>query len=283
MSPLAKIFVLLNFVLAVLFFAASATLYLTRTDWREKYEGYKETVQTDLGKVETRNGQLTVANDELTDNVQKLQSEVDKATADLQRANQTLASARRDAQVARNEMSQFAAFQEASEKRANAAAERVQALQGQLQAAGERRDQATTAMDGAVQERNRMRLTLDQTQQELGSARDATSDLEQKLEELTLRYDALAERCPQTVGEPPMPPIEARVIAVDPDQKLVVLSVGREQKVENGFEFTVYRGDSFVGKVKVIRVYPDLAGARIMYTKDGGVSVRQGDRASTRL
>ena len=283
MSPLAKIFVLLNFMLSVLFFAASGTLYLTRTDWREQYNNLEEENRQSLERLEGRTAQLTGRNDTLSDQAQRFQSEVDKATADLQRANETLASAQRDAQVARNEMSQHVTLQTESEKRAAAATSRIQELEGQMLAANTRRDEAAAAMDKAVQERHSMRLTLDQTQQELVASQEATLELEQKFDELQLRYNNLEERCPDLIGDPPAPPIEARVIAVDGAQKLVVLSVGRDQKVENGFEFTVYRGDSFVGRVKVIRVYPDLAGARIMYTKEGGPSVQQGDRASTRL
>ena len=40
--------------------------------------------------------------------------------------------------------------------------------------------------------------------------------------------------------------------------------------------------ESFVGKVEVFEVYPDLAGARILFTKEGA-TVRQGDKASTAL
>jgi len=78
------------------------------------------------------------------------------------------------------------------------------------------------------------------------------------------------------------PPIHAKVNAVDPKEKLVVLSAGKDQKVENGYEFLVYRGGQFVGKVQVIKVYPDLSGARILFAKDG-MEIEQGDSATTSL
>lgn len=61
--------------------------------------------------------------------------------------------------------------------------------------------------------------------------------------------------------------IAARVDAIDKENELVVLSVGTDQKVEVGDEFTIHRGVEFVGKVKVVKVYPDLSGARVLFTK----------------
>ena len=110
----------------------------------------------------------------------------------------------------------------------------------------------------------------------------AVTNIDGEFEELQLRYDFLKSRCKGGDIEVIPPPIEARVVAVDAGEKLVVLSVGRDQKVEKGFRFTVYRGSSFVGKVEVFEVYPDLSGARILFTKEGSM-VEQGDSASTAL
>lgn len=78
-------------------------------------------------------------------------------------------------------------------------------------------------------------------------------------------------------------PIDAVVQAVGKSEdKIVVLSVGRSDKVREGFEFTVLRDDRFVGKVKVIKVYDELCGARILFTKDGE-TIRQGDKATALL
>jgi len=78
------------------------------------------------------------------------------------------------------------------------------------------------------------------------------------------------------------PRIDAVVKAVSHKDKIVLLSVGKDQKVEEGLEFTVYRGPEFIGKVRVIRVYPDLAGAEVIYTKEKA-EMQAGDRASTSL
>ena len=79
-----------------------------------------------------------------------------------------------------------------------------------------------------------------------------------------------------------VPPLDAVVLAVRPEADLVILSLGHNDGVEEGHEFTVYRNKNFIAKVKVIRTTDDLAGARILY-QEGKASVQQNDKATTRL
>jgi hypothetical protein len=78
------------------------------------------------------------------------------------------------------------------------------------------------------------------------------------------------------------PPIPAVVSAVDLKKNLAVLNVDSERKVRLGYEFTVYRKDKFIAKVKVIKVIDDLAGVRILYMNEGE-SVQIGDEANTQI
>ena len=69
--------------------------------------------------------------------------------------------------------------------------------------------------------------------------------------------------------------------AVKNEDKLVMISAGKDQEVDVGFLFTVYRGDRVVGKVQVIKVYDDRAGVKIPFTSDNNQEqCRVGDRAS---
>ncbi len=85
---------------------------------------------------------------------------------------------------------------------------------------------------------------------------------------------------------PKKPPvIDGVVVAVkeiDGLAPLVLLSVGRDDGVEVGLEFTVFRADTFIGKVVVEKVMPDMAGCRVVFAKEGD-AVRASDRVSTRL
>ena len=64
------------------------------------------------------------------------------------------------------------------------------------------------------------------------------------------------------------------------DPKLVILSIGHEQKVEIGHELTISRGDRLIGKVKVLKVFPDEICTEILSTMEGE-EIQKGDKAST--
>ncbi|MBI3724934.1 hypothetical protein HY251_13410 [bacterium] len=80
-----------------------------------------------------------------------------------------------------------------------------------------------------------------------------------------------------------VPAIDAKVVAVDDSvPPRVVLSVGAEDKVEEGFQFSVYRGSEFVGKVRVERVGRESSTGRVLFTKEDA-RISAGDSAATRL
>ena len=70
-----------------------------------------------------------------------------------------------------------------------------------------------------------------------------------------------------------------KVERVDPKAGLIVISVGEDDGVKTGMEFTVYRGAGYVGKVIVTTVDKELSIARV----DKSVSreeVKVGDNVS---
>ncbi len=76
--------------------------------------------------------------------------------------------------------------------------------------------------------------------------------------------------------------IEGSVVKIDEVSDgltFVQLNVGTRDKVQEGMEFTVYRGDSFVGKIKIATV--DVAESVGRLTLDTGVQVREGDAVRT--
>lgn len=64
-------------------------------------------------------------------------------------------------------------------------------------------------------------------------------------------------------------PADTVVEAVNAAQGLVVLSGGSNRMVSGGDEFLVYRGAEISGTIRVIRVYDDLSGARIVHSTEG--------------
>lgn len=84
---------------------------------------------------------------------------------------------------------------------------------------------------------------------------------------------------PYAVVAPPA--IDAVVMEVDKDYDFVILDKGAEDEVSKGIVFDIYRGNTFVGQVKVDMVQPKQCTAKILL-KSGNDFMRL-DRATTRL
>jgi hypothetical protein len=83
---------------------------------------------------------------------------------------------------------------------------------------------------------------------------------------------------------PPLPSIDGVLVATKDDVNpgLVLLSVGSQAGVEAGFCFSVYRDQTFLGKVVVERIGEDWAGCRVLFLVEGE-RLQAGDLAATRL
>jgi hypothetical protein len=213
-------------------------------------------------------------------NESNLQNLLTKAIGDIEQLTTTVVTAESVRDAAR-------AQQATSEKLASTLTEENSKVKEQLQAAHDARIEAVDLQKVANTERFRMKTVLDETQRELRESRVALQDTTDKYESLELVYVAIEKKLGKDGIDAILsglvaPPIDALVEEVDADLKLVVLSVGKQDEVKEGFEFTVYREDKFVGKVRVHKVYENLAGARVLFTATGG-DIRQGDRATTRI
>ena len=82
------------------------------------------------------------------------------------------------------------------------------------------------------------------------------------------------------IGVATAPPIDGMVVGVQ--EGVVVLSVGKDDGVEVGYEFTIYDGNTFIGKVQVTKVLDDMAGCTILF-EESGRKISDGNKASTRL
>ncbi len=132
-----------------------------------------------------------------------------------------------------------------------------------------------------VAERRVMCRAIEERQQELAALRTDYKAVRMNLKERETQLGMLLDGPVQlaSVGGPPIPAIDAFVRTVGQD---VELNVGAMQGVEVGFHFSIYRGNEFVGKVKVTRLQLLTCRAQIVFTKEGQ-HIERGDSAATRL
>ncbi len=290
MSALAKAFVVIVAVLSVVFLGVEATLYQHRTDWKESYDLLKDRYHS-LAEISTK--EIKTLQSEIKEKkafintkdveVQKLKDELDRIASMHQQEVQDRLSLE----------DKYNRLQEIHKTIADQIAEKDRYIQ-QLNV---RIDQQKIDLDVAIRdketaEKQVARLThiKNGLEHDLEDSRKTLAKTSKTLRDKELMISMLRDKGVDieslVIGAPP-PAIEGVVVAVreiaeDPEHPLVLLSVGKNDKVEKGHQFSIHRGNDFVAKVIVEKVMPDMAGCRVQFFKDG-MSISEGDKASTRL
>jgi len=280
MSGLAKTFVILILLLSVFFFGTTATLYKTRAQWRAKHDSYKAHTSETVKDLDRRLTQTTKSSDEKDKALAQLKGSNLQQASSLKKTQSDLSTLQKKVAGLEGDLRNATATSEQLAQAVSSSEDRGKGLQGSLATANSQLDEALQNLDMANKERDSMKLSLVRAQQQIHDGRTEHQLLAEQAAECRIQVVAYAAKYGDSPGVTNAPDVDALVSAVDAGENLAVISAGREQLVQVGHVFTVQRGDSFIGKLEVIKVYPDLAGARIVWTADGQ-DVRQGDKVFT--
>ncbi len=283
MSPLAKVFVVLNLLLAVLFLGTVSTLFTTRDKYVTTIQKMKTESNTVAEKANQRIASLEGSNRVNREANASLSNDVNRLTSELATKSSDLNSLK---VVNQEQASEISSLNTRIGQKDKHIADKDSAIQeltnsnNDLLAANQKAREEKTISE---QRFARALLDLQQANGELAENQAQLTTVSAKLTEANDVFEAaiaMGINLEEIVVNTPAPAIDGVVMAIRPDANLVVLSVGSNDNVRIGHEFTIYRHDTFVGKVKVTKVTPDLSGARIMFSER---AIDQGDRASTRV
>lgn len=272
MSGAAKALVVINLVLALFFASATAMNLALRTDLKQQLDDLQATYDQDMKKANDEISQLKQTGDNLTTQVDALSNEKavlenrltdTEATLTLERQNRVALDARLTGlEVSYSEL----------KRQYERLATRNEVLAQELATAKKTAEDAVTGMELAVDKRREAESQAEALTQQV---RALAKELKEVRDTLA-RYKAAGY--PEPGGRPTPAEIYGKVKRVDLSFGIVVISVGEDDGVKAGMEFTVYRGDGYVGKVIVEDVDKDYSLARV----DGTVSqeVKVGDNVS---
>jgi len=281
MSGLAKFFVVINLVLALFFFAVSATLFQSQKDWKGAAESavenaeetvamaekMKETLQGVVDEKSRNNESLTREKEQLSSSILTLQNsngDLRKSVAQLGTKIDDL-----DSRIAQKD-------EHIQDKDSN-----IARLEEEITRLSVEIDNAGDAKKLAERLRNRALLDKEQLAQQTEALNKELTALKEDYDDQQLLISRIVDsgiRLPD-IGVATAPPIDGMVVGVQ--EGVVVLSVGKDDNVEIGYEFTIYDGNRFIGKVQVTKVLDDMSGCTILFQEDSGI--REGHKASTRL
>ena len=139
----------------------------------------------------------------------------------------------------------------------------------------------TDTANNAVTEQKRLESELMDAQDQIAGLEKKIVALSKELETAGVMLQAYKDKFGVISELVSAPALTAKVSAVDEKLNIVVLSIGKDEGVKPGYEFTVYRGDKYVGKVVVDDVAKDhCSGYSKKELQQGPIQV--GDDARTR-
>jgi hypothetical protein len=281
MSTVAKVFVVLNLVLAVAFLGAAATFLGYVDSYRNQLDVEKTAHQTTRDttskliserdtKISTLTNQLAQANEEKGAAI-RMDERTTQAYTNLQTAYATTAAsltrATASLTVAQDTIKNLTALKDELQANARTMAEALRVANDERGAAVKAANQAQLDLEN---EQDRAR----QLEQNLASCEDARARLE---------FAARARAAGGGTGGPgePQPPQQGKVTAADPRANIVVISLGSEDGVKAGYRYVVSRGADYVGTVEVTSTEAKQSAARSLRDLQKS-EIRTGDDVMSR-
>jgi DNA repair exonuclease SbcCD ATPase subunit len=284
MGTFAKIFIVVNLVLAVVFLGAASTLLGTIEDYKGKWEGVSKDLAALKKSSEAKEKQLNDDIDAFKIKTTKLENEKSRLESAEKVRNEEWLSLKTEF----NKMSQTFETQ----------ASTLKDLEKDLADARVEIAGLNTKYDKALSDTRAAKQTSDDLRNDLERANGNIAQLEADLASTQKEKTELAEADQKKanliamikakIGSAAvmemenMPDIKGQVTGVDEDLNIVLVSVGGDDEVKVGFTMTVYRGGEYVGKLVIDKVGPDWASGHM----DQGVSKSfpvKGDEVATQL
>jgi predicted nucleic acid-binding Zn-ribbon protein len=285
MSPIGRIFIVLNLILAAVFLAWAGNNVATSAQYKQKYEDEQDAHEATKQELETQVSDLRVRLDTKSTEADTARSERDDAARDrdrLTQENQDLARQISEANATNDKnaaaisdiQATLAAIETAKDEAVARAREAENARDDALASA---QDANTRSEDLAAQNAALENQISDLNTTIAGLQRDVSS-LDTQLATLV---DVTGVTVSEIMGQEL---INASVLQAVYDIKpgLVALNVGSNSGVKRGYTFEVYNGAQYKGQVRVENVREDMCTALILRTEEGQ-TIQSGDKAATRL
>jgi predicted nucleic acid-binding Zn-ribbon protein len=285
MSPIAKLFIVLNVVLAGVFLGFAAKALNTESSYKIQYdtekkagEDYKTSSSTEKAKILADKAEVEKARD-------AMQGERDAARAEIERLKNQVADQERANNEMRASVDKIAKSIDDVMAKSNALSDaRDKAVQAQRDAE-KARDEAIAARAASDAKAGELETKLHSSEGQVSDLEKTSTSLKKEVDKLNTNLASLQAATNVKLDEiVSLPQIDGRVLevssAVDPG--LISINKGEADGVKRGFTFEIYDGKTYKGQARVEYVHQNSCSALLIRPVQGQ-KVRQGDSASTRI
>lgn len=294
MSLALRIFIVLTLGMTLAFMFIQMTLFSTRENWKRRWDTETKAMSTELkacsqaltsesaGRVRAENQVAALQSGRVVDQgkIKELEVQITERAAkiilldgELAKAQTNFNSLKEDYQTQSKSLDMVR--QRNGELSSIASVARAVAFNLNVKLAEVEDD-----LNNLQTEHTRSLENLEKTVSERKQADAFVSQVREKFPKV---YEALADEKGTTAV------LKAVVAAVRPNQQgqqeFVMLSIGKEEGVQEGQEFTIYRDSKYICKVRVEKIMNDMAPARVIPSSwnTNNLTIQQGDQAANRL
>jgi myosin heavy subunit len=282
MSTLSKVFVILVTLVALVKLGMDVTLFAQRVDWKDKFVkevNYHYQTQmiknAEIADLHLQVENMRTYNDILTSKIQMLDVELAGKSA-------RIAELARQFDLVDTNFKKLIADVDVYVRQLEVQITQIQEMNAKVEEYRQKLIRANNNANTSMQELQYARQEAERLQKDLASLEEnhvSQARAKKHLEEILAMLEA---RGVQVSGAAPLKHLEGKVTAVSKDIGLVIISVGKDDGVLEGNEFTVYRGNEFITKIVINRVDRKWAAGRVVLPPRGD-GVRVSDDVSNSI
>ena len=289
MSLAGKIFAVLSLVLAIFYVGITTALVSLQENYRKQLVNVRSEHKRVTDKAKQDYGDLEHKHTAVTKERNRLEKEFNKLTGEVDNLRKEWAEAAALNRIQQN----IIADQEGEIKRLDA---QVDSYRTSFTDRSKDNDRLNEKIAGLEDDKAKLTVARDTFQDRLTNAEKDRDNALKEVEKLTedvshyvniltrikdQRPDVYAEGVRSEVIHPKKA-IRGKVTAVDKKLGLVVINAGQRNEVRKGYSFIVFRGSTYVGKVVIDEVFPDVSAAHYSRPDMRG-DVEVGDDVTTKL
>ncbi len=282
MSPIGKIFVVLNFVFSLVVLGVVGAILAKSDEFKKKYTdeaaAHSATKKSSQEELDKRDAEIKMVKE---DNV-KLNTEKGNLTVSLNTASNDLKSAKVDNEQLRATVEKmqadYGSFTSTLAELKNNNAQLVSKNEELINKSNSASDAQRAAQEDKARADAQVKTLMDTVAQ----LKAQIEELEGAKSDLSAQLEAAVQAGFDVAKVAAAPQIDGVVQSVNSELGLVVLSVGADDGVKRGTKFEVFANSQYKGQVVVDDVYPDNSAARIVRQVSGS-PIAANDKATTRL
>jgi len=281
MSNIGRVLIVLNLALSMAFLGWAANALSHAEDYKGQLAAAKKAGEESLAAKQKEVDDLTIEKNAVTDQQRQFREQRDAFETEATRLKTQLEELKRSNDTMQGSLTKIQAT-------LNDYNDSIKQLGDQKDAAIQRANDAERARDGAEREKDDAVVAKNDAEEATRNSMTRIADLEgekmalaEQVETLDTRIAVMAKQTGVKLTDVfAQPAIEALVLDVKKDLKLVILNKGKKDEVKVGYVFDIYRGSQYKGQVRIQDVQEGMSSALILHEMN---SIGRGDSATTSL